>query len=88
MTVIVDTSILFAFYSIRDRYHLDSLAIVAHMIEGEWGRAYVTNHILDEILTLLKYRISPKTAEVFIESFIKEHLVEIIHTDERVENKP
>jgi len=71
MTAIVDTSILFAFYSIRDKYHLDSLTIVAHMIEDEWERAYVTNHILDKILTLLKYRISPKQQKYLLNHLLR-----------------
>jgi len=87
MTVIVDTSIFFAFYSIKDKYHLDSLAIVAHALEGKWGRILITNHILDEVLTLLKYRISPRTAEIFIKVFIKNHLIEVMYTDERLEKQ-
>ena len=28
MTVIIDTSIFFVFYGIKDKYHLDSLVII------------------------------------------------------------
>ncbi len=87
MTVIVDTCVFFAFYSIRDRYHLDALGLVAHLVEGRWGRAYITCHILDETLNILKYRLSPETARAFMETFIDGGVVEILYLDKGVEDK-
>ncbi len=87
MAVIVDTGIFFAFYSLKDKYHLDSLALIAHMVKGKWGRAYITNHILDETINVLKYRVSPRVAEAFIEVFIDEGLVEVVYTDMDLELK-
>lgn len=85
MTVLVDTGIFFAFYSLRDKHHLDSIAIMVHMIEGKWGKPYITNHILDETLTVLKYRISPETARAFINAFIDNEVVEVLHVDKDIE---
>lgn len=70
MAVIVDTGVFFGFYSLRDKHHLDSIALIVHLVEGRWGRGYITNHILDETLNILKYKVSVEVANAFIEAFI------------------
>jgi len=87
LTVIVDTGVFFAFYSLKDRYHLDSLALIVHLIEGKWGRAFITNHILDETLNILKYKLSYKTANAFIEVFIDRDLIKVLYTDREIEEE-
>ncbi len=54
VTALVDTDVFFAFYSLRDTHHFDSLGLITHLVEGRWGRAYITNHILDEVVNILK----------------------------------
>ncbi|RLG81945.1 MAG: hypothetical protein DRO40_08830 [Thermoprotei archaeon] len=78
---------LFAFYSLRDKHHLDSLALIVHLVEGKWGRGFITNHILDEVLNILKYRVSDMAAYSFIRTFIDGGIVKIIYADEEVEKK-
>ncbi len=85
MAALIDTGIFFGFYSLRDVHHMDSVAIIVHAVEGKWGRLFITNHILDEILTLLKYKKLP--VEKFIEGFIDSKILQIIRTDEEIENK-
>jgi len=85
MAALIDTGIFFGFYSLRDVHHMDSLAIVVHAIEGRWGRLFITNHILDETLTLLKYKKLP--VEKFMEGFLDSGILKIIRTDEEIENK-
>ena len=87
MAVIVDTGVFFAYYSLRDKHHLDSIALIIHLVEGKWGRAFITNHILDETLNILKYRISAETAKAFIETFIGKNIVKIIHVEEELEEE-
>ncbi|RLG73738.1 MAG: hypothetical protein DRO23_08280 [Thermoprotei archaeon] len=87
MAVIVDTGVFFAYYSLRDKHHLDSLALIIHLVEGKWGRAFITNHILDETLNILKYRISAETAKAFIETFIGKNIVKVIYVEEELEKE-
>ncbi len=87
MTVIVDTGVFFAYYSLRDKHHLDSIALIVHLVEGKWGRAYITSHILDETLNILKYRLSPETSRAFLEAFIDNEVVRVIYPDEKLELK-
>lgn len=85
MAALIDTGIFFGFYSLRDVHHMDSVAIVVHAIEGKWGRLFVTNHILDETLTLLKYRKLP--VDKFLEGFVDSGILQIIRADEDIESK-
>ena len=87
MTVLLDTGIFFAYYSLRDKHHFDSVALIIHVAEGRWGRAYITSHVLDETLNILKYKVSGSTAKAFIETFIDRGILHVIHTDEYIENE-
>jgi len=87
MTVLVDTGVFFAFYSLRDKHHLDSLGLITHLVKGKWGKAFITNHILDETLNILKYKIAPETSRVFLEVFIDKGVVEVLYTDIDLEMK-
>mgnify|MGYP000026367322 CR=1 FL=1 len=83
MAALIDTGIFFGFYSLRDKHHLDSVAIIVHAVEGRWGRLFVTNHILDEVLTLLKRKSLP--VEAFIESFLDSGILNVLRVGEEVE---
>jgi len=87
LTALIDTGIFFGFYSLRDTHHMDSLALIVHAIEGRWGRLYITNHILNETLTVLKYRVSPEAAKAFLDTFIEADIVQIILSDKELENE-
>jgi len=87
VVVLIDTGVFFAFYSLRDKHHLDSLALIVHLVEGKWGRGIITNHILDETLNILKYRVSDKAAYSFIRTFIDGDIVKIVYVDEEIEDK-
>lgn len=85
MAALIDTGIFFGYYSIRDEHHMDSVALVIHAVEGKWGKLFITNHILDETLTLLKYKKLP--VEAFIEAFIDSQNLQILHVDENIEHE-
>jgi len=87
LTAVVDTSIVFGFYSIRDKYHLDSVAILFHVAKGVWGKVFITNHLLDEIVNVLKYRVSPDTARDFIEKFIGKGIICVEHVSRDLEQE-
>ena len=83
MAALIDTGVFFGYYSLKDEHHMDSVAIIIHAIEGKWGRLFITNHILDETLALLKYKKLP--VEAFIEAFIDSNNLQILYVDERIE---
>lgn len=85
MTVLIDTGVFFAFYSIKDEHHLDSIGLITHFVKGKWGRAFISNHILDETLNIIKYRLGPEVAKIFLETFIDSNIVNVLYTDTELE---
>jgi len=50
------------FYALLDKgdaNYMDALAIVAHVLEGKFGKAVTTDHVILETTLLLKARIGP-----------------------------
>ena len=80
----VDTGVFFAYYSLRDKQHLDSLALIVHLVEEKWIRAFITNRILNETLNILKHRILAETARTFVVTFIGKNIVKIVHIEEEL----
>jgi len=87
MTVLIDSCVFFGFYSLRDKFHMDSIALLMHALERRWGSALITNHVVDEVLTSLKYRISPEAALSFLTDFLDSDAISIVYTDEETERK-
>ena len=86
MSILVDTGVFYAFYNKKDIHHLDSICILVHAMEGRWGRIYVTNLIVAETVTLLRYRISLNAAISFLEALRKSGIT-ILFMDETAYNE-
>ena len=56
MSVLVDTSVIAAALSARDRLHARARRLLREILEGRWGPAYVTDYIVDEVLTYMLSR--------------------------------
>ncbi|MHA1609548.1 MAG: type II toxin-antitoxin system VapC family toxin [Candidatus Njordarchaeales archaeon] len=78
MGVLIDTGVFFGFYSKRDKQHSNAIALIIHALQGKWGRPYITDHILDETINILKYRISHEISMEFLKAFIFSKNVEVI----------
>ncbi|MHA1676339.1 MAG: PIN domain-containing protein [Candidatus Njordarchaeales archaeon] len=87
MGVLIDTGIFFGFYSKNDIQHNNSVALIIHALQGKWGRPYISDHILDETINILKYKISEEIALEFIRAFIISKNVEVIVSDLKIIDK-
>lgn len=56
MAILLDTGVLFARLNKRDRDHGRAGLIVDAALEGRWGRMHVTDHVVAELLTLVRAR--------------------------------
>lgn len=56
MTVLIDTGILVAAQNPRDRLHQPARAVIDAALAGTWGRAAITDYIVDEAVTLCRVR--------------------------------
>ena len=61
MSVLVDTSVIAAAVNLRDRRRAAARRLLASILRGTYGPAFVTGHIVDETLTFLAAR-NPEAA--------------------------
>ncbi len=80
MSIIIDTGVFYAFYNRKDVHHLDSIYLVTHILEGRFGQPYTIDLVVSETYTLLRYRISFKTANAFLKALHQSN-VEVIFLD-------
>ncbi|MCD6457764.1 MAG: PIN domain-containing protein [Thermoproteales archaeon] len=81
MSILVDTSVFYAFYNKRDVHHIDSICLLTHILEGRYGRPYTVCLVVSETYTLLRYRIGYATAIAFLEALEKSG-IKILFLDE------
>ncbi len=54
MSVLLDTGVLFAFLNADDERHADARRIIAAIAEGRHGSPYVSDHVVNELFTLIR----------------------------------
>jgi len=60
MSVLLDTSALIAARNADDKNHLQTIGIMAHALQGEYGKVLVSDYIFDEAVTLAYIRTGSK----------------------------
>ncbi|MFO7836796.1 MAG: PIN domain-containing protein [Candidatus Thorarchaeota archaeon] len=77
MSIFVDTSGFFDFYNSSSAKHEDALKTMKEIQRGRWGRIVTTNYVLDELLTLICYKIDHQSAVSFGESLRQSDIVTV-----------
>ncbi|RLE62463.1 MAG: hypothetical protein DRJ38_09565 [Thermoprotei archaeon] len=83
LAILIDTGVFYALYNKRDIHHLDSICILAHVLEGRYGRAYTTDLVISETATLIRYRIGLKAMMAFLD-FLENSGIAIIFLDKEL----
>jgi predicted nucleic acid-binding protein len=63
MSVLIDTGVVYAFLNYRDQRHRDAVGLVDRIAKREFGAPFVTDHVVDELLTLVRARTRSKRLE-------------------------
>ncbi len=83
---VIDSGVWIGAFNPNDRYHQKAKVILQSLVNGELGRALITDHILGEVTTYLRMKIrpdrSPEVARVMLDS---DHL-EIVYVDRDILN--
>lgn len=77
MKVFIDTSAWIALYDRNDKYHKNAKKIWTEII-GKKKQIYTTFDILDETITLLRFRVGYKGSVDFGESVFESKIINII----------
>lgn len=56
MSILLDTGILYAFLNTQDPRHEQAVDILHRVGSGEWGSPVISEHVIDELFTLIRHR--------------------------------
>jgi uncharacterized protein len=82
--IFIDTSAFYALEDADDRHHDEALGIQRWCQRGR-PRIFTTHHVVDESITLIGARIRPSRAVVFARALFASRIVQIVRTDEILE---
>jgi len=57
LSVLLDTGFIIAAFNRRDRYHRWASNLLREILEGRWGPPFVTDYIIDEVLSYAAARL-------------------------------
>ena len=87
MTFLVDTSVLIAYSDQRDERHADAAGLLRRALEDrEFGNGYISDFIIDEVLTLAYARSRDKSRTVQLGEFLFTEF-EFVHTSPEIFKK-
>ena len=82
--IFIDTSWFYAVEVEEDINHEKAMKSKKRLARGEYGTPYTTNYILDETITLLRFKASFNAALKFKKKIEKSKILRVIWIDETV----
>ena len=86
MAILIDTGVFYALLDKGDVNHLDAVAVMAHTLEGKFGKAYTTDYVILETTLLLKSRLGAEVVKAMID-FLNKSGISILIVDEPIFRK-
>ena len=86
MAILIDTGVFYALLDKGDVNHLDAVAVMAHTLEGKFGKAYTTDYVVLETTLLLKSRLGAEAVKAMID-FLNRSGISILVVDEPISRK-
>ncbi|WEL16315.1 PIN domain containing protein [Halorhabdus sp. SVX81] len=77
--IVLDTNVLFAAASARDRYHDRAREIVRGIDHGDLPEAVVSNYVLPETLNLTREKLGPEAANALLDRLLEGSHFEVVH---------
>lgn len=78
MSILIDTGVFYALLDKGDVNHLDSVAIMTHILEGKFGRAYTSDYVVLETTLLLRSRLGVEAVKAIVNFLDKSGIVILI----------
>ena len=85
--IFIDTSAFLALEDESDQYHEEALQFREQVLRKERYEIITTSYILDETLTLIRFRISTKASIEFSKKIRKSEVVKIEQVSSKIEEK-
>lgn len=85
--IFIDTSWFYAIEVEPDKYHEEAMKTKKQLAQGTYGVPYTSNYILDETVTLLRFKASLKAAVIFKEKIKNSKVLRVVRISEDLEAK-
>lgn len=85
--IFIDTSWFYAVEVKQDKYHAEAINTKNQLAKGSYGVPYTTNYILDETLTLLRFKASLQAALAFKEKIKTSEVLRVVRISKELEAK-
>ena len=86
MSIFIDTCISYALLDRGDVNHLDSIAIMIHILKGKFGRAYTSDYVVLETTLLLRSKLGVEAAKAMM-NFLNKSGIAVLIVDEPILRK-
>lgn len=70
MTVLLDTGVVFAFLHANDARHVEAVELISRTAKREFGQAFITDHVVDELFVLARARTRSPALEDALRRFL------------------
>ena len=77
MSILLDTGVIIAAFNRRDRHHRWARRLLVEVLEGRYGPPYVTDYIIDEVLSYAAARLGREPALRLGEALLERRLFRI-----------
>jgi predicted nucleic acid-binding protein len=81
--VVLDTSLLVAYFNTRDVHHAAAARVMLQVVAGRWGRALLPEYVVLELATVLMARRSVEVASEAVESLLAAAEVDFVPCSDR-----
>ena len=85
--IFIDTSAFLALEDESDQYHEEALQFREQVLRKKRYEVIATSYIMDETLTLIRFRLSIKASIDFSKKIRKSKVVKIVHVSREMEGK-
>lgn len=81
--VVLDTSVLVAYFNTRDVHHAEAARIMVQIVTGRWGRALLLEYVVLELATVLMLRRDVQAAADAVEALLNAAEVDFVPCSDR-----
>ncbi len=78
MSVLLDTGFIIAAFNRRDSNHAWAKRLMREILEGKWGTPYITDYIVDEVLSYAAARLAGDTGVKLGELLLERRVFRLI----------
>ena len=86
MTILIDSSVFFGYYNVRDVHNKKAVEIIKNFILNKYGKPVITDYIFDETVSLTMKRLDKKSG-VELGKFLLNSEIFFINTNNKVFQK-